>query len=196
MAWPMKVARNAPAMPSTVVRMNPLGLFGPGESSRAIIPAMKPTMITQRMPLMAVVLPQKSRIAMMIRDTRGDGAARIAASDPARQFAFGRHPSVRRQMIDDVGQVLAEATQQFVARQPALRRQIVDLIGAERLGEIAGRNRFVRARAHPCIGGLALAVLLELLEQIAEPAADHASGRAAREQTAQSALQQIAKTSA
>src|SRR5713226_6323198 len=126
MAWPMKVARNAPAMPSTVVRMNPLGLFGPGETSRAIIPAMKPTMITQRMPLMAVVLFKKSRIAMMIR----------AASDPARQFAFGRQPSVRRQMIDDVGQMLAEAAQQFVARQPALRRQIVDLVGAEGLGEI------------------------------------------------------------
>jgi hypothetical protein len=36
--------------------MNPLGLFGPGESNRAIIPAMKPTMMTQRIPLMAVVL--------------------------------------------------------------------------------------------------------------------------------------------
>ena len=31
-------------------------------------------------------------------------------------------------MVDDVGQVLAEAAEQFVARQPALRRQIVDLI--------------------------------------------------------------------
>jgi hypothetical protein len=36
--------------------MNPLGLFGPGESNRAIIPATKPTMMTQRIPLMAVVL--------------------------------------------------------------------------------------------------------------------------------------------
>src|SRR6266478_4045022 len=143
MAWPMKGARNAPAMPSTVVRMNRLGLFGPGESNRAIIPATKPTMITQIMPLMAVVLLQKSRLAN--DEPRGDSAARFAASDPARQFAFGRQPSVRRRMIDDVGQVLAEAAQQFVTRQPALRRQIIDLIGAERLGEIAGRNRFVRA---------------------------------------------------
>ena len=37
--------------------MNPLGLFGPGESSRAIIPATKPTMMIQRMPLIAVVPP-------------------------------------------------------------------------------------------------------------------------------------------
>ena len=29
-AWPMKVARNAPAMPSTTVRMKPLGSFGAG----------------------------------------------------------------------------------------------------------------------------------------------------------------------
>ena len=56
MAWPIQVARNAPTMPSTVVRMNPLGLFGPGESMRAMMPATKPTMMTQTMPLMVVVL--------------------------------------------------------------------------------------------------------------------------------------------
>ena len=54
MACPIQVARKAPAMPSTVVRMKPLGLFGPGESSRAMIPATKPTMMTQMMPLMTV----------------------------------------------------------------------------------------------------------------------------------------------
>jgi hypothetical protein len=31
-------------------------LFGPGESRRAMIPAMKPTMMIQMMPLMMVVL--------------------------------------------------------------------------------------------------------------------------------------------
>jgi hypothetical protein len=30
-AWPMKVEMNAPAMPSRAVRMNPDGLFGPGD---------------------------------------------------------------------------------------------------------------------------------------------------------------------
>ena len=55
----MKVARNAPTMPSTVVRMKPLGLLGPGESSRAIMPAMKPTTMIQIMPLMTVVLLEK-----------------------------------------------------------------------------------------------------------------------------------------
>jgi hypothetical protein len=39
----MKVARNAPAIPRIVVRMKPLGLFGPGDRRRAIMPATKPT---------------------------------------------------------------------------------------------------------------------------------------------------------
>jgi hypothetical protein len=34
--------------------MNPLGLFGPGERMRAIMPATKPTKMIQMMPLMAV----------------------------------------------------------------------------------------------------------------------------------------------
>src|SRR5487761_2790619 len=127
----MAVARNAPAMPSAVVRRNPLGLFGPGESSRAIIPATKPTIM---MCIIPVVPLKKSSKRWML----------AGLSKPARQFALGRQPSVRRQMIDHLGQMLAEAIEQFVARQAALRHQAVDLIGAERAGEIAGRNRLVR----------------------------------------------------
>src|SRR5436309_572392 len=104
MAWPIKVARKAPAMPSTVVRMNPLGLFGPGDSNRAMIPATKPTMMIQRMPLMVVVLRLKSQ------------SFKKPASNPARQFAFARQPPIRRQMIDHVGEILAKALEQFVAR--------------------------------------------------------------------------------
>ena len=75
--------------------------------------------------------------------TRRISADAGAASEPAGQFAFGRQPSVRRQMIDHVGQILAEALEQFVARQAALRRTAIDLVGAERVGEIAGRNLLV-----------------------------------------------------
>jgi hypothetical protein len=39
----MKVAIAAPMIPSTVVRMKPDGLFGPGDSHLAMMPAMKPT---------------------------------------------------------------------------------------------------------------------------------------------------------
>jgi hypothetical protein len=49
MVCPMKVARKAPAIPSTVVRRKPLGSFGPGESTRAIRPAMKPITMIQMM---------------------------------------------------------------------------------------------------------------------------------------------------
>src|SRR5205085_4948833 len=45
----MKVAINAPPMPRSVVRIKPAGLFGPGANKRAMMPATKPMMITQRM---------------------------------------------------------------------------------------------------------------------------------------------------
>src|ERR1700722_8519662 len=48
-AWPMNVATNAPAIPSRVVRIKPAGLFGPGASMRAIMPATKPIMMIQIM---------------------------------------------------------------------------------------------------------------------------------------------------
>src|SRR6476469_5942723 len=145
MAWPIHVATNAPAMPSTVVRMKPLGLFGPGESRRAIIPAIKPTMMIQRMPLMAVALSNVLGGNAARRNTR----RAVSASKPAGQFSVVRQPSVRRQMIDHIGQILAEPLEQVIARQPALRRQRVDLVGAERAGEIARRNLLVGAVADP-----------------------------------------------
>src|ERR1700733_10797738 len=99
-------------------------------------------------------------------------------------------------MIDHLGQMLAETGEQFVARHAALRHQAVDLIGAERVGEIAGCDLLVRTRAHPGIGGVAMAAVLELLEQVAEAAADHAASRTARKQAAEAALEHVAKTAA
>src|SRR6266436_4591521 len=99
-------------------------------------------------------------------------------------------------MIDHVGQILAEASQQFVARQACLGSDRIDLVGAERVGEIAGRNRLVLALADPRIGHLALAALLQLVEEVAEPAGKNAAGRAARQQAAEPALQHVAETAA
>jgi hypothetical protein len=120
MAWPMKVARNAPAMPITVVRMKPDGLFGPGESMRAMIPATKPTMMTQMMPLMDVVLPQWNNGSQVP----------LTRSDAAGHFVVVRQPPIRRQVVDHLRQILAEAVEQVVARHAALRGELVDLIGA------------------------------------------------------------------
>src|SRR6478736_4553002 len=97
-------------------------------------------------------------------------------------------------MVDHLGQLLAETREQFVLRQAGLRYQAVDLIGAQRTGKIARRNLLVRARAHPRIGGFAMAILLELLEQITEPAADHASRSTACQQAAQSTGDETAET--
>src|SRR3954453_19586689 len=182
MAWPMKVARNAPAMLGVVVRMKPLGLFGPGASQRAMRPATKPTtMIHNRPPMLMSVLPFLN-------------ASIRFRLNSARDLVLGRQPSVRRQMVDHLRQILAEAGEQFVARQPALGGQAFDLVGAERIGEIAGRDRLVLALADPGIRGLAVAALLELVQEIATPAAQHAPGRPAREQAAEAALEQPSKT--
>src|SRR5947199_343538 len=81
---PIKVARNAPAIPSTVVKINPLGLFGPGDSNRAMIPATKPTMITQRMPLMTVVLSSKPTLKSL---------SGCAHKRPAISLSVGSRPS-------------------------------------------------------------------------------------------------------
>jgi hypothetical protein len=43
-------------MPRMVVRMKPLGLFGPGDRNFAITPATNPTMMIQIMPPMTVIL--------------------------------------------------------------------------------------------------------------------------------------------
>src|SRR5436309_5581967 len=101
MACPMKVAKNAPTMPSTVVKIKPLGLFGPGDSNRASIPATKPTMMTQRMPLM-VCRPflESGHLA------RGQRCSQLK---PVGYFVFVWQPAIRRQVIDGLGQVLAEA---------------------------------------------------------------------------------------
>ena len=56
---------------------------------------------------------------------------------------------------------------------------MVDLVRTERVGEIAGRHLLVGAFAHPGIGLIAKPVLLELVEEVAKPAAQDAAGRAA-----------------
>src|SRR5689334_8164510 len=97
-------------------------------------------------------------------------------------------------MVDHLRQILAEAVEQFIARQAALGGQTFDLVGAKCARKVAGRDRLVLALADPGIRGLAVASLLELVEEVAEPAAQHGSGRAAREQAAKPAFEQASQT--
>src|SRR4051794_20621379 len=99
-------------------------------------------------------------------------------------------------MVDHLWQILAEAGKQVLARQAALGGQALDLVGTECAGEIAGGDRLVLALADPGIRGVAMPALLKLVEETAEPAAEHSAGRAAREQAAKAALEQIAEAAA
>src|SRR5450631_2114110 len=119
----MKVATNAPTMPSTVVRMKPAGLLGPGDSSRAMMPATKPMTTIHRMPMVSSLDPD--------------------ASDSAVQLLGCRQPSVGRKMIDRFGQLFAEAGEQFLVREASAGRQEVDLFGRQDLAEIGRRDGLV-----------------------------------------------------
>jgi len=88
---------------------------------------------------------------------RGAGRRAGAASDPARHLVLVRQLSVRCQLVDDVGQVLAEALQQFVARHAALGSERLDLVDAERAAEIARRDLLVGTGADPGVGLIAQA---------------------------------------
>src|SRR2546421_277618 len=92
--------------------------------------------------------------------------------------------------------MLAEAVEQLVAGQAELRGEGLDLVRPERGTEILRRDRAVRSGADPGIGGLAMAALLQLLEQVIEAAAEHGAGCAAGKQAAQSALEQVVEPAA
>jgi len=71
--------------------------------------------------------------------------------------------SLGRQLVDDLGQVLAKALQQIIARHAGLRRCY----------------RLVRPSADPRIDGIAMAALLKLFEQVVQAATQDAAGSAA-----------------
>src|SRR5215467_4055124 len=110
MACPSQVARNAPAMPRTVVSMKPWGVLGPGETQRAIIPATKPITIVQRMPMPRSYLSQRERSAD--EAARSDRVhPRAHALKQALGLLFSRHASMRCQLVDHLWQILAEPLQ-------------------------------------------------------------------------------------
>src|ERR1700675_4102882 len=116
----------------------------------------------------------------------------IETSNPASPLVLLRLAAGRRWLIVRVGQILAQAVEQFIARQSALRRQRLDLVGAQRAGKIVRRDLLVGTVADPGICRVAVALLLQLIQEIAEAAADHAAGRTARKQSAQSTLEEVA----
>src|SRR5580693_8155570 len=152
-AWPMKVATNAPAMPSAVVRRKPAGLLGPGASSRAMTPATKPTNTIHRIPMICLWLDPV-----------------VGASNDPVHFVGCRQATLGGENIDRLGQLFAEAGQQLLARQSRARHQEVDLFGRQDLAEVGRCDGLILAGADPGLGDVFLARTLELLEQVAQPA--------------------------
>src|SRR5262249_12031988 len=97
---------------------------------------------------------------------------------PARRFLFGRQSAVGGELIDQIGQVLAQALEQVVARHPGLRGQRIDGVGAERLGQIVRLDLLVGAFADPGLRCTALAAVLEIPDEVAEATVEHVAGAA------------------
>jgi hypothetical protein len=70
-------------------------------------------------------------------------------SDHALRFIIARQPAVRRELVDEAREMLAEPGEQILASHPGLVRQRVERVGAERAREFALGDLLVRAGADP-----------------------------------------------
>jgi len=81
--------------------------------------------------------PSPRRLDFAISQTRiPRGSHRCRRSNHLLRFLLGRHSPVGRQLIDDVGQLLAESLQQVVAGHSGIGHQRVDPVGAQRVREV------------------------------------------------------------
>src|SRR5262245_14212677 len=151
----MNVARKAPAMPSAVVTMKPLGSFGPGESTRAIRSAMRPIMMIQMMfhstVSRALILDDRawSDIGLVTLSRVG----RVAAIDVPRLEP--RH--------EPAGALLRGAMGESIGHDIALRLSLQPVVADGRCGlhrrlhvarfdEVPGVLRMMRPHAAKAIG--------------------------------------------
>src|SRR5262245_57452030 len=102
-------------MPRTTVRINPEGLLGPGTRNRAIMPAMKPIRMIHRMPMPDSPLQVSTKRVRL---------------DQARCFTFVWNAPVRGELVDQLGQLLAQTCDQLVARHSGVSGERSDLIWA------------------------------------------------------------------
>ena len=119
-----------------------------------------------------------------------------AASNPARHFVLVRQPSVRRQLIDDVGQNWLRPCSNSSRDSPLWEESASIWSAPSALARSPGATCLLGPLLTQEFGLIAQPLLLELLQEVAEPAAQDAAGRAAREQSAQSALEHVAETAA
>src|SRR5262245_60453026 len=92
--------------------------------------------------------------------------------------------------------MLTEASEQLVHAQSTLPTQRIERIAPERIRQILGRDVLIRAGADPRSRHLAMATVLEFLNDVPEATAQHVAGRGAAEQAAQSAGEEVTQGTA
>ena len=103
---------------------------------------------------------------------------------------------MRRELIDEIREVLTKAVEQLGATYAGLLRNMVERFTAERVLEIPRRNLLILPTPDPGLGNIAMSMLLQVLDQVAETSAEHVAGSSAAEKTAKAAFQQIAQRAA
>src|SRR5262249_34554666 len=96
-----------------------------------------------------------------------------------RRLLLGRQASLWGKLINQVRQILTQASKQLVPAQPGLLAQRVERIAAERIRQILGRDVLVRAGADPGLRDAAVSAVLQFFYDVPEAAAQHAARRGA-----------------
>src|SRR5262245_5806401 len=91
-----------------------------------------------------------------------------------------RKSTVRGKIIHHIRKHAGEFGDDLIARQPGPARQIIDNVAAERHGNLVGTDVLVLAGADPGVDHIAQSLLLELLDEAAEPVEDAAGRRVRR----------------
>src|SRR5262249_59126973 len=92
-----------------------------------------------------------------------------------RRLLLGRQAPLWGKLINQVRQILTQASKQLVPAQAGLLAQRVERIAAERMRQIFGRDILVRAGADPGLGDAAVSAVLQFFYDVPEAAAQHAA---------------------
>src|SRR5450432_1416981 len=92
-----------------------------------------------------------------------------------RRLLLGRHAPIRREVIYQARQLLAEPREQLVAVHAGLFRKRVESADTGCGLQTLRRDRLVRPVGDPGLRHMALSVVLEIPDEVAETAAEHAA---------------------
>src|SRR6185369_4601462 len=109
-----------------------------------------------------------------------------------RGFLLSRKPTVRRELIDQVRQMLTKSFEQFVGAQAGLPGESIERFAPEGFFQIGWCNLVVRSAIDPGLCYSALPTILQIVDQTAETAAQHAACGSAAQDRSQSARHGVA----